>query len=109
MLYFVPRTFPAMPTCWAPGCKSGYRTASDDAKVKRHFFHVPPHNVELWSRRIPRDGVLSVRNYICDIHFESRIWLRHNLVRRAEKETGRISSQRTQRCINVRRNSNNEE
>jgi len=76
MLYFVPRTFPAMPTCWAPGCKSGYRTASDDAKVKRHFFHVPPHNVELWSRRIPRDGVLSVRNYICDIHFESRFILK---------------------------------
>ena len=58
-----------MPTCWAPGCKSGY---PGQKGTKRHFFKVPAGRLELWQRHIPRDGVLSIKNSLCDLHFEDR-------------------------------------
>src|ERR1700733_3004333 len=63
-----------MPTCWAPGCTSGYRSNSD----KRHFFKVPSDSeiLAVWKRRIPRDGNLLTKHSICDIHFEDQFILK---------------------------------
>jgi THAP domain len=64
-----------MPSCcWAPGCTSGYRSNSD----KRHLFKVPSDGdrLALWKRRIPRDGNLLPKHYICDIHFEEHFVLK---------------------------------
>ena len=64
--------FRTMRTCWAPGCKSGYR--SQITTEPRHFFCAPsnPVRLALWSRRIPRDGVLTSKHFLCDLHFEER-------------------------------------
>jgi THAP domain len=56
-------------TCWAPGCKSGYRSSSG-TDCSRHFFAVPASKCKEWNRRIPRDCVLTEKHYICDLHFE---------------------------------------
>ncbi|KAH9379297.1 hypothetical protein HPB48_004500 [Haemaphysalis longicornis] len=57
-----------MPTCFAPGCTSGYRKNTQ----KRHFF-APPSDPELlrkWKRVIPRaDKELSKTCKVCDLHF----------------------------------------
>ncbi|KAH7952957.1 hypothetical protein HPB49_002981 [Dermacentor silvarum] len=57
-----------MPTCFAPGCTSGYRSNTQ----KRHFF-APPSDPQLLSkgkRAIPRvDKELSKTSKICDVHF----------------------------------------
>ena len=57
-------------TCWPPGCKSGYNRQNG----VRHFFSVPKDDARrlLWSRKIPRQGVLTSKHYLCDIHFDER-------------------------------------
>lgn len=58
-----------MPTCYAPGCTSGYKSNTQ----KRHFF-APPSDPELlskWKRAIPRaDKELSKTCKVCDLHFD---------------------------------------
>jgi hypothetical protein len=54
-------------TCWAPGCKTGYRS---NINSDRHLFSVPADKCLEWSQKIPRDGQLTSKHYICDIHFE---------------------------------------
>lgn len=61
-----------MPTCWAPGCRSGYRNEIKSSTTKRHFFKAPSdcEQLELWRRLIPRDGQLLSSHVLCDLHFE---------------------------------------
>lgn len=59
-----------MPTCWAPGCTSGYRTSRTD--VGRHFFTIPADKIEQWARKIPRKGKLTVKHRLCDLHFDTQ-------------------------------------
>lgn len=58
-----------MPTCFAPGCRSGYYKTQE----KRHFFR-PPRNDDLraaWDRAIPRtDRLLTPSCRLCDLHFD---------------------------------------
>ena len=60
-------------TCWAPGCKSGYNLKNKPPE-KRHFFHAPRDLTRLnnWRKRIPREGELTPKHSLCDIHFEDR-------------------------------------
>lgn len=57
-----------MPTCFVPGCTSGYKSNPE----KRHFF-APPSDPQLlgrWVRAIPRaDKPLSKTCKVCDVHF----------------------------------------
>ncbi|XP_077516220.1 uncharacterized protein LOC144126127 [Amblyomma americanum] len=58
-----------MPTCFVPGCTSGYRRNTE----KRHFFSPPtdPNLLAKWSRAIPRaDKVLGKTCKVCDAHFQ---------------------------------------
>lgn len=58
-----------MPTCFVPGCTSGYRSNPE----KRHFFAPPsdPELLERWRRAIPRaDKLLSKTCKVCDVHFQ---------------------------------------
>lgn len=64
-----------MPTCWATGCRSGYRSSSEKSNSDtRHFFRAPSDSRRLavWKRLIPRDGNLTSKHSLCDIHFEDR-------------------------------------
>jgi hypothetical protein len=66
--------FQTMPNkCWAPGCKTGYKSCHS-TNSDRHLFKAPtdPQRLEAWARRIPRQGKISSRNYICDLHFDER-------------------------------------
>jgi len=56
-------------TCWAPGCTTGYRSNPD---TDRHLFSVPDNKCQEWSRRIPRQGQLISKHYLCDLHFEEQ-------------------------------------
>jgi hypothetical protein len=56
-------------TCWVPGCTSGYRTSTD---TSRHLFSVPANKCAEWNRKIPREGILTSKHYICDLHFEEQ-------------------------------------
>ena len=60
-------------TCWAPGCKSGYNLKNKPPE-KRHFFRAPRDLTRLnnWRKRIPREGELTPKHSLCDIHFEDR-------------------------------------
>ena len=60
-------------TCWAPGCKSGYNWKNKPPE-KRHFFRAPRDLTRLnnWRKRIPREGELTPKHSLCDIHFEDR-------------------------------------
>ena len=63
---------PAMPSCFVPGCKSGYNK-SDEV---RHFFKPPKDNDSLlkWQKAIPRqDRKLSSKCYVCDLHFSPEL------------------------------------
>jgi len=61
-----------MPTCWAPGCTSGYRTSTD---VGRHFFTIPADKIEQWARKIPSQGKLNAKHRLCDLHFDEHLSL----------------------------------
>ncbi|XP_072141070.1 uncharacterized protein [Dermacentor andersoni] len=61
-----------MPTCSAPGCRSGYALAAA-SPVPRHFFKPPkdPHVLKAWENAIPRKNFkVTSKTYVCDIHFE---------------------------------------
>jgi hypothetical protein len=60
-------------TCWAPGCKSGYNLKNKPPE-KRHFFRAPRDLTRLnnWRKRFPREGELTPKHFLCDIHFEDR-------------------------------------
>ena len=60
-------------TCWAPGCSSGYRSNAD---ISRHLFSVPSNKCQEWSRKIPRQGQLTSKHYICDLHFEEQFLIK---------------------------------
>ncbi|CAN7939140.1 unnamed protein product [Ixodes hexagonus] len=60
-----------MPTCCAPGCRSGYGSSRNDEK--RHFFTAPKDAACLKVRQnaIPRKKfTLTSKNYVCDLHFQ---------------------------------------
>ncbi|KAH8038181.1 hypothetical protein HPB51_024712 [Rhipicephalus microplus] len=64
-----------MPTCFVPGCTSGYKSNPE----KRHFFAPPsdPQLLERWVRAIPRaDKLLSKTCKVCDVHF-----MQHDIVK----------------------------
>ncbi|XP_023230172.1 zinc finger protein 43-like isoform X2 [Centruroides sculpturatus] len=62
-----------MPTCFVPGCKSGYKSSNE----KRHFFRAPSDKIKEWMRFIPRDDrMLTNKCYVCDVHFASRFILK---------------------------------
>jgi len=65
-------------TCWAPGCKSGYRTKQNQSAEERHFFNAPKDHVRLlaWKKGIPRAGELTSKHHLCDLHFEERFILK---------------------------------
>jgi len=56
-------------TCWVPYCSSGYRSNADKS---RHLFTVPSNKCQEWSRKISRQGQLTSKHYICDLHFEEQ-------------------------------------
>lgn len=63
-----------MPTCSAPGCRSGYGSEEKSA-VRRHFLKPPndPEVLKAWSAAIPRKNFkVTTKTYICDVHFEPR-------------------------------------
>lgn len=63
-----------MPSCFVPGCESGYRTTKD-----KHFFKPPTDNAEFakWARAIPRrDRDLTNKCYICDSHFSDEYFIK---------------------------------
>ena len=65
LFWFVLKTADEMPkVCWAAGCKSGYNN-----DTSRHLFSVPADKCRLWNAKIPRDGVLTTKHHICDLHF----------------------------------------
>ena len=66
-------------TCWAPGCVSDYRSSLNSGS-KRHFFSVPANKCADWNRRIPRDGVLSAKHYLCDLHFEEHFLVKADIL-----------------------------
>jgi hypothetical protein len=60
-----------MPTCFVPGCKSGYRSQKNENK--RHFFFPPKDKqfLDKWNAAIPRkDKELTRKCYVCDVHFK---------------------------------------
>ncbi|KAH8027861.1 hypothetical protein HPB51_010828 [Rhipicephalus microplus] len=60
----------SMPTCYVPGCTSGYR--NDANKSERHFFSGPSDATLLsaWNKVIPRaDRELAEKSKVCDLHF----------------------------------------
>ncbi|KAH6943492.1 hypothetical protein HPB50_022144 [Hyalomma asiaticum] len=62
-----------MPTCSAPGCRSGY-ACEENTRGRRHFFKPPydPAALKAWTAAIPRKAFrVTVKTYICDLHFES--------------------------------------
>ena len=62
-----------MPTCSAPGCRSGY-ASEENSCDRRHFFKPPndPAVLKAWTAAIPRKAFqVTVKTYICDLHFES--------------------------------------
>lgn len=62
-----------MPTCSAPGCRSGYGS-QEKSSVRRHFFKPPndPEVLKAWSAAIPRKNFkVTTKTYICDIHFDT--------------------------------------
>ncbi|XP_037505814.1 uncharacterized protein LOC119382163 [Rhipicephalus sanguineus] len=62
-----------MPTCSAPGCRSGY-ASEENTCDRRHFFKPPndPAVLKAWTAAIPRKAFqVTVKTYICDLHFES--------------------------------------
>ncbi|KAH8033008.1 hypothetical protein HPB51_004932 [Rhipicephalus microplus] len=57
-----------MPSCFAPGCKSGYRNDSD-----HHFFELPrdPDEFKKWEQVLRhKDRRLTYKSKICERHFE---------------------------------------
>jgi THAP domain len=58
--------------CFVPGCVSGYKTC----KVKASMF-TPPTDPDLlikWQRAIPRsDRVLTMKDRVCELHFDSKL------------------------------------
>lgn len=61
-----------MPTCSAPGCRSGYASAAA-GPVQRHFFKPPkdPEVLKAWENAIPwKNFKVTSKTYVCDIHFE---------------------------------------
>ncbi|XP_077556947.1 uncharacterized protein LOC144170810 [Haemaphysalis longicornis] len=61
-----------MPTCSAPGCRSGYASTAAGS-VQRHFFKPPkdPDVLKAWENTIPRKNFkVTSKTYVCDIHFE---------------------------------------
>lgn len=66
-----------MPTCFAPGCKSGYR---NDASARRHFFGPPrdPTEFKRWEQALHRkDRKLTSKCKVCDVHFEDEDVIKH--------------------------------
>ncbi|PSN34959.1 hypothetical protein C0J52_24953 [Blattella germanica] len=63
-----------MPSCFVPGCRSGYGSYS--ANEVKHFF-MPPKNKEMfekWARAINRkDRQLTIRSPICYLHFSDEL------------------------------------
>ncbi|KAH6921093.1 hypothetical protein HPB50_027921 [Hyalomma asiaticum] len=64
-----------MPTCSAPGCRSGYASAAANPghPGPRHFFKPPkdPDLLKAWQNAIPRKNFkVTPKTYVCDIHFE---------------------------------------
>lgn len=65
-----------MPSCFVPGCRSGYYHSSTDSG-KRHFFKVKDNILDSWRKAIPRKDKLLTRNcHICDLHFDNRFILK---------------------------------
>lgn len=66
-----------MPSCFAPGCKSGYRK---DASAQRHFFGPPrdQSGFKRWELALHRkDKRLNAKSKVCDIHFEVEDIVKH--------------------------------
>lgn len=66
-----------MPTCFAPGCKSGYRNGYS---TSRHFFGPPkdPTEFKRWEQALHRkDKKLTAKCKVCDIHFEDDGIVKH--------------------------------
>ncbi|KAH6920747.1 hypothetical protein HPB50_028265 [Hyalomma asiaticum] len=62
-----------MPTCYVPGCTSGYR--KDARSSDRHFFYAPSDLGlrSAWNRAIPRaDKELTTKSRVCDLHFHEQ-------------------------------------
>ncbi|KAH6919924.1 hypothetical protein HPB50_029086 [Hyalomma asiaticum] len=62
-----------MPTCYVPGCTSGYR--KDASSSDRHFFYAPSDLGlrSAWNRAIPRaDKELTTKSRVCDLHFHEQ-------------------------------------
>ncbi|KAH6920264.1 hypothetical protein HPB50_028748 [Hyalomma asiaticum] len=64
-----------MPTCSAPGCRSGYASAAANPghPGPRHFFKPPkdPDLLKAWQYAIPRKNFkVTPKTYVCDIHFD---------------------------------------
>ena len=61
-----------MPSCFVPGCKSGY----EKSETVRRFFK-PPNDKDTflkWQKAIPRkDRVLSIKSYVCNNHFSDEM------------------------------------
>ncbi|CAN8017091.1 unnamed protein product [Ixodes persulcatus] len=71
-----------MPTCCAPGCRSGYASQASKSDEKRHFFTIPKDAVRLrvWQNAIPRiKFTLTPKTYVCDLHFQPDDVDRHYL------------------------------
>ena len=49
-------------TCWVTGCTSGYRS---DTSHGRHFFSVTAGKYNEWNCKIPRQGILTSKHYVC--------------------------------------------
>ena len=52
---------------------------------KRHFFSVPANKCADWNRRIPRDGVLSTKHLLYDLHFEEHFLVKADILNRGGK------------------------
>lgn len=67
----------SMPTCFEPGCRSGYR---NDDSASRHFFGPPkdPTEFKRWEQALHRkDRKLTAKCKVCDVHFENDDTVKH--------------------------------
>lgn len=57
--------------CFAPNCKTGYRTNKSGEKLSMFCAPKNPLDFELWKKSIPRkDKLLTTKDVLCERHFK---------------------------------------